>query len=498
MLSDVGHRLLNMSHLDSLIQSLIQPSQVSSGAYDTSYLLRFNLNLPETVAQSAIKWLKNNQHSDGSWGSIAYHTHDRVICTLATIIALNSINDDNQYRQAINKGISFLNNAVYQLGQEEMDTIGFPVIFSHLAKQAEYLIAIPEEILPLKQYNYKLQGLSQDELKWKFSTLYHSIEIVLAQSQNSFDHLNPDDNGCIGASPAATIVWANQSVDTGQSVSYINQLIERQGDGGLPPVDFINIFEICWTLNNLRLAGIIKPDMPGVRNVLDQLWEIWLHNDHSGVAFSSSFAVPDLDETSVAYSLLRWANYPARTSAFEQFEGDDYFYCYPGEIDPSLSANIRFLAALEYATDHPDIERWRNKAKNSLRKWYKNPYWFDKWHSSPYYLTASSVWMLDGILDELLPDMINWILETQNVDGGWGHFGFSTLEETSYCVQALAHWHMKTNIDKTSIRHGLQYLENAPEVYPPMWIGKCLYTPYKVVRSSILSAKHTAMCIDES
>ena len=65
-----------------------------------------------------------------------------------------------------------------------------------------------------------------------------------------------------------------------------------------------------------------------------------------------------------------------------------------------------------------------------------------------------------------------------------------TAEETAYAIQALSVWDEKVGrIPKAAIKNGARWLkENLDKPYPPLWIGKCLYSPQLVVRSAIFSA----------
>jgi halimadienyl-diphosphate synthase len=94
-----------------------------------------------------------------------------------------------------------------------------------------------------------------------------------------------------------------------------------------------------------------------------------------------------------------------------------------------------------------------------------------------------------GYDDDLVDSAVHWILETQNADGSWG-FYTPTAEETAYCLQALVIWgrhggHVPTSV----LQRGAAWLADRTDPpYPPLWIGKSLYTPVLVVRSAILSA----------
>src|ERR1051325_6731087 len=67
----------------------IGPGRIRSTAYDTAWVACLG-ELDESLSQPALKWLNENQLSDGSWGASApFYYHDRIICTLAAMVALS-------------------------------------------------------------------------------------------------------------------------------------------------------------------------------------------------------------------------------------------------------------------------------------------------------------------------------------------------------------------------------------------------------------------------
>ncbi len=90
---------------------------------------------------------------------------------------------------------------------------------------------------------------------------------------------------------------------------------------------------------------------------------------------------------------------------------------------------------------------------------------------------------------DLVDDAVYWIKETQNADGSWGYF-LPTAEETSYCLQSLVAWRrFGEDVPIDAIERGVSWLsEHTEPPYPPLWIGKGLYSPTHVVRATILSA----------
>jgi hypothetical protein len=120
--------------------------------------------------------------------------------------------------------------------------------------------------------------------------------------------------------------------------------------------------------------------------------------------------------------------------------------------------------------------------------------WFDKWHISPYYLTGTAICTPVRLIDDLLQRRVDWVLKTQNDDGGWGYFGESTYEETAYCLQALVYWSRNvTPVDPAVLDAGAAFLApgiDAP-AYPRQYIAKSLFTPFHVVRATILGALYS-------
>ncbi|HAJ62943.1 MAG TPA: hypothetical protein DCP31_30015, partial [Cyanobacteria bacterium UBA8543] len=90
---------------------------------------------------------------------------------------------------------------------------------------------------------------------------------------------------------------------------------------------------------------------------------------------------------------------------------------------------------------------------------------------------------------------ISWVLHTQRDDGSWG-FWCGTLEETAYALQMLllAGQTQDPVAIAQAARRGERFLTkhlNAPPndpVHMPLWHGKELYQPRRIVRAAVLSA----------
>jgi halimadienyl-diphosphate synthase len=168
-----------------------------------------------------------------------------------------------------------------------------------------------------------------------------------------------------------------------------------------------------------------------------------------------------------------------------RFQRDGYFICYLFERNPSVSANVHVLEALKGVDEEASkmVTEWLRGARVD------DVYWLDKWHASPYYPTSHAVIAFIGVDEGLAREGVQWLLDTQQPDGGWGFYEAITAEETAYALQALAIFDAEVEkLDPMVLAKGREALLALQDSFPPLWIGKCLYTPVEVVRSSILSA----------
>ncbi|MEP6984687.1 MAG: hypothetical protein ABI970_03760 [Chloroflexota bacterium] len=468
-------------------------SSMDSVAYDTAWIARLSPHFPKQGFDEALPWLRRRQHNDGSWGGEVLHYHDRIISTLAGMIALHTAGRGADDERRIRQGAAFLWRENGRLHHDANDTIGFPILAYSLVNEAVDLgLDIPKDLYQdVAKIEKKLNMLGHNPQLWRYTTLVVSLEALRSFIPDDADFI--EANGSVGTSPAATVASLLKKPDD-RAVRYLQQVVADQKDGGAPFVKPIDIFESLWTLNHLRLANAITPDDPDVRRVLDFVWSMW--SPEKGLSYSPYFPVTDLDDTAVAFGLLRWGGYAVSADVFKPYEHEQHFCCYPGELDQSLSVNIRLLAALQMDRQYQHFDGWTQKISAMLRRFDLTGYfWFDKWHISPYYLTSTAVWSLHGIVDDLLPSRIKWIIKTQRDDGGWGYYNQSTIEETAYCLHALLFWdeHTEERIDPQILDAAAKYLMDRfnSTHYPPLWIGKSLYTPRNVVRSAVLAALYS-------
>lgn len=482
------------------IQNLLQevgPGKMSSTAYDTAWIARLG-EIDWDLSSKALNWLSEHQLSDGSWGvEKPFYYHDRVISTLAAMIALTYRGRRNQDKIQIERGIMALeqitSNATRGLAADANGApAGFEMIVPTLVSEAERLGIIKrqgERILGRLSHlrNAKLSKLAGLRINRNITTALSS-ELAGKDSISMLDLENlQESNGSVGNSPAATAYLVLDVLPGNKAaLEYLNAVVK---DGGAPFVAPFEIFERLWVLWNVMVTGEIDSSLEPIINLhLDFIESHWRKNH--GLGYSSSYTPTDGDDTAVGYEILLNFGRNVDFDAVLSFEEENHFRCFELEVNPSTDVNIHMLGAFKAAglgKEHPLVMKAIRFIKQTR---ISGGYWLDKWHASPYYTTSHAIILSRGYANDICNQSIKWILDTQNSDGSWGFFGFSTAEETAYCIQALSLWkNHGGKIPAGRIEQASYWLENNSEPpYPHLWIGKSLYCPELLVKIAINSA----------
>jgi halimadienyl-diphosphate synthase len=484
--------------VNELITKLIDeigPGHMGSTAYDTAWAARLG-DIDWSLSSRGLLWLTENQLADGSWGAPApFYYHDRVLCTLAAMIALTYQGRRVRDKVRVENGKLALERIVGGATQGLQSdpngaTVGFEMIAPTLAAEAERLGIIKNQgnriLGRLSKLRAKKLSYLQENMISRNVTMAFSAEMAGTDGQHMLDVDNLQEiNGSVGVSPSATAYFAAY-VKRGDEAS-LNYLRTVMGaDGGMPNVAPFDVFEIAWTLWNLSFIpelnrnGKLQPH-------LDFLSKAW--HPKRGVGFAATYSVKDSDDTGLVYDTLLRYGMEKDLSSVLIYEEKDHFRCFDLEANPSISANIHVLGALGQAgldqrnSSVQKVIRFLQKAKGP------HPFWVDKWHSSAYYATSHAIIASAKIASELVQDSVQWILRSQNRDGSWGTY-LSTAEETAYAIQALWFWNEHiAKIPRHALRNGARWLkEHVDTPHPPLWIGKCLYNPSLVIRSAVISA----------
>ncbi len=487
-------------NIDEEVQKLLKevgPGKMSSTAYDTAWVARLG-EFDWELSNNALTWLCEHQLYDGSWGAEKpFYYHDRVICTLSAMIALTYRGRRAKDRVQIDRGLEALervtSGATQGLAADPNGaTIGFEMIAPTLVAEAERLGIIKrqgERILGrmARLRNIKMEKLAGRKIN-KMVTPAFSSEMAGTDGQAILDiHNLQEANGSVAHSPSATAYFARYlNPGDPKALAYLREW--SAPDGGIPDDDPFDVFEPAWVLWNLQLIpGFVDKYCDQYKPHLDRLEQNW--DPQGGIAHAIEYTPKDSDDSALTFEMLTSFGRHVDIGGVLSYEEEEYFRCFALEANPSISANIHVLGALRSAgfeREHPSVKKILKYLHASLNG---SVFWNDKWHASPYYATAHAVITIQNYDKELCKNAIEWIINTQNADGSWGFYS-PTAEETAYAIQAICVWkHSNGNVPSECIKLGVNWLiEHSEPPYLPLWIGKALYAPELVVRSTILSA----------
>ncbi|MCA1601492.1 MAG: prenyltransferase [Acidobacteria bacterium] len=322
----------------------------------------------------------------------------------------------------------------------------------------------------------------------------HSLEAIGPVARGaSFVH---PVHGAVGCSPAATATWLDGRSHRA-AVGYL-EAIQQRGGGPVPGVTPITVFERVWVLAALTAAGIHVVVPPGLLGSLHAACGEFGASAGAGLC-------PDSDDTAgVLWLLAQWGT-PRSAQCLWPYKVGAHFSCFLGERTPSTSTNAHILQAFCAHLKYDTSERFRYPAAmDRLAGWLLDRQeaggnWWDKWHASPYYATACCAIALYQYrrkkFSGAVRRAVEWLLDSQQKDGSWGRWG-GTWEETAYALRTLlqtAGVRIDNAIENAAVRGGV-FLQRSIEEqeHVPLWHGKDLYTPSRVVRAEGLAALHLA------
>ncbi|MBU0492149.1 MAG: hypothetical protein KKB13_09905 [Chloroflexi bacterium] len=469
--------LLNSTGLGT--HSLMTPT-----AYDTAWVGQVLTADGLPAYPAALQWVRDHQLPDGSWGAAAVEVvHDRIICTLACLLALIRHGEDG-HSECVQRGVSYIAARAPFLAHET-ESIAFELLALQLLDDLKRLgLVVPREYFaryePMRAA--KLAQLPPEMTYRRDLTFAFSLEFLGPALDPTLVEL--ESNGSVGVSPSATAFYLCHA-DDARARRYLTDVVQAH-DGQAPDMAPIDIFETTWVLWNLQVAGVRHRGMD--RQLVDLQA---LHRQRGAVGSATAGSFADADGTAVLMAVLRRAGSDVDPRVLAPFARETHYVTFPWERNASVSANVHVLEALRGLD--PVAERIIVAYLAAEQN--QQGFWSDKWHSSPYYTTSHAIIALaglDGPATELVCAALDWLLLSWYPDGSWGYYG-STAEETAYAVQALVvaarQGLCPLNLARPAIQDGLAYLEaHVDDGIPPLWIGKCLYAPIRVVRAAIVGA----------
>nr|XP_027079925.1 copal-8-ol diphosphate hydratase, chloroplastic-like isoform X1 [Coffea arabica] len=362
------------------ILSTVEDGRISISPYDTAWVsLIENIDGSGTPQfPSSLEWIAQNQLSDGSWGDALFSVCDRLLNTLACVIALRSWNNHPDKSE---KGTRFFKENLSKLGKEDLDsmTCGFEVVFPPLVERARSLgIEIPHDA-PFLREIFRLRSLKFARIP---KDLMHEIPTPILYNLEGLEDLNWEkllklqtEEGSFLTSPSSTAFALMQTKDN-NCLKYLNVIITKF-NGGAPTVYPIDVFSRLWAVDRLQRLGISRFFKLEIKDCLDYVYRYWTEN---GVFSGRNARVYDLDDTSMGFRLLRLLGYNVNPDVFKHFRKQGKFVCLGGELNesPTTILNLYKASQVQFPSENI-LDEAKRFSYNFLKERVANNKFVDKW-----------------------------------------------------------------------------------------------------------------------
>ncbi|KAJ4727466.1 Copalyl diphosphate synthase [Melia azedarach] len=335
-------------HTIKFMLGSMEDGEISISAYDTAWVALVEDIHGSGAPQfpSALQWIADNQLPDGSWGDHhMFSAHDRLINTLACVVALKSW---NVHRDKCEKGLSFFKENLSKLENEndEHMPIGFEVAFPSLLEIARSLeIEVPDNSPVLQKIyakrNLKLTRIPKDIMHNVPTTLLHSLEGMPDLNWEKLLKLQCQD-GSFLFSPSST-AYALMKTKDENCLKYLTKAVKKF-HGGVPNVYPVDMFEHLWAVDRLQRLGISRYFQPEIKECMDYVNRYWTED---GICWARNTRVHDLDDTSMGFRLLRLHGYDVSADVFQHFEKGGEFFCFAGQSTQAITGIFNLYRASE-------------------------------------------------------------------------------------------------------------------------------------------------------
>ncbi|KAI3962954.1 hypothetical protein MKW92_043001 [Papaver armeniacum] len=315
--------------------SSINGGGISISAYDTAWVALVEDIRGTGTPQfpSTIQWIAENQLPGGSWGDQGlFLAHDRLLNTLACVIALATW---NVFPRELQKGLSFIQENMCKLQDE--DTLhlpaGFEIVFPSLIEKAQLLeldVLKGQDLSTLQEVyakrDLKLRSIPKEMMHRVPTTLLQSLEGMSTELDWEKLLKLQSKDGSFLVSPACT-AFAYMQTKNNKCLRYLQKVVQEFG-GGVPTLYPIDLFDRIFSVDRLERLGISRYFRSEIEECLNYVNRYWNAN---GVSWASNIRVYDIDNTAVAFRLLRMYGHDVSPDVFRNFEKDGEFFCFPGQ-----------------------------------------------------------------------------------------------------------------------------------------------------------------------
>ncbi|CAL5066376.1 unnamed protein product [Urochloa decumbens] len=349
----------NMSEMLDTIRAKLKAmgdGTISVSAYDTAWVALVKRLDGDDGPQfpTSIDWITKNQLPDGSWGDESYFlVHDRIINTLACIVALKSW---NIHHHKCERGLSFIRENLWRITEQDEENmpVGFEITLPTLLEMAKGLgLDLPYDEPALQEIyskrDLKLSKIPKDALHAGPTTLLLSIEGMPGLDWEKLLKFQCPD-GSIMSSPAPTAYALMQTKDK-KCLQFLEELVNNY-NSGVPFTYPIDIFERLWVVDRLERLGISRYFRSEILGCLDHVYR---QLTPEGLPATRGCPVNDIDDTAMGFRLMRLYGYDVSAGVFEHFEKGDEFVCYPGQSNKSVTATHNLYRAAQLSFPGEDV-----------------------------------------------------------------------------------------------------------------------------------------------
>jgi len=475
---------------------------LGSDAYSTAWVAMVpDVNYPDRPAwPKALNYLRTHQLDDGGWGEPhVFFAHERTISTLAAIRALHIWKTLPSDMMQIRRGLAALRSYAPRLASEPHQPIGFEMLLPRLRDE---LAPLFEPELPLSEWAYT-DILSREKLAIVRNlepnplvprAWWVSMEMLQEDHLARMDDSLLDDIGSIATATAATAAYLRarrvRGEDSPRAAKYLDGALEL-GRGAVPFCWPAEIFERVWALDNFMRVGL-NPNSRSLKSTIESVHTSW-NLGEPGLSYNDAFPVNDGDDTLLGYTSLHWAGFSVSEEPVLAFSNNSHFLAYTDERGASPSVNIHALSALRAQPGIPHRQLARQVSDWLIAHLKPDVMFDDKWHYSPFYSVSHAIPAFTGWDNSVALKCISFLLDQQRHDGGWGNFGYSTLEETALCTIGLYRAFqadLLTSLEPLVRAEHFFKINAGQQAVERLWIGKTLFRPDGIVKATLFAAHH--------
>ncbi|XP_020523152.1 bifunctional abietadiene synthase, chloroplastic [Amborella trichopoda] len=357
--------------------------ETSPSAYDTAWVARIQAtngthqpHFPQTL-----EWILENQLEDGSWGEPTFFLlYDRLVCTLACVLTLTIWNSAGPQ---LSKGLDFLRRRTKDMEHEPtgLRTCGFEIAFQAMLDEARDLgLDLPYDLPFLKE----ISQLREKKIKRIPIEVMHSVQTTLLYSLEALQDVVQWENilklqsrdGSFLSSPSATAV-VYMKTGNKKCLDFLTFIVRRFGDHA--PAQYpIDLLERIWAIDTIQRLGIDHHFRKEISATLDYVYK---NSGKEGVSWGRDNPIPDIDDTCMAFRLLRMHGYPISPDVLEHFKDDDgRFICFRGETHTGISDMFNLYRFSQMSFPREQIlKEAKAFSKNHLKGCLENNKVEDKW-----------------------------------------------------------------------------------------------------------------------